>query len=104
MFIVPITPITPIGGISELGLVQKPAQAASQEQFSFSSVLQDAINNVKETSAAENADAYNLALGQTDDLANLQINQQKALLSIELLQSVRNKVLDSYKEIMNMGI
>ncbi len=104
MFIVPITPITPMEGISEVGKAAKAAPAAENGQFSFSSILQDAINNVRETSAAENADAYNLTIGNADNLHDLQINQEKAYLSIELLQSVRNKILDSYKEIMNMGV
>ncbi|SDN20509.1 flagellar hook-basal body complex protein FliE [Acetanaerobacterium elongatum] len=104
MFIVPITPITPMNGISEVGKIAKSAPASGEEQFSFSSILQDAIKNVKETSAAENTDAYNLTIGNSDNLHDLQINQEKAYLSIELLQSVRNKMLDSYKEIMNMGV
>lgn len=102
-FIVPITPITPIGSLTGLRGTDKIA-VPQTGQMSFSSILDQAITNVKETNAAEMQDTYDLVLGDTDALHNLQINQEKAYLSIQLLQSVRNKVLDSYKEIMNMGI
>lgn len=102
-FIIPITPITPIGGLSELRGV-KAAGAATEDQTSFAGILDQAISAVKQTNAAEEQDAYNLVLGNTDQLHSLQINQEQAYLAIQLLQSVRNKVLDSYKEIMNMGI
>ena len=99
-----IVPITPIHGLSELNSVGKVSAEQGAAQIPFSNFLQDAIANVKETSAVEATDAYNLATGQVDELHNLGINQQKAYLSLQLLQSVRNKVLDSYKEIMNMGV
>lgn len=102
-FIVPISPITPINSISELRGAQRTA-TQSAGQMSFSSILDQAINTVKETNAAEVQDSYDLVLGDTDALHDLQINQEKAYLAIQLLQSVRNKVLESYKEIMNMGI
>lgn len=102
-FIVPITPITPITSISGLKGTQE-VSAQSTGQMSFASILEHAIDTVKETNAAEVQDTYNLMYGDTDALHNLQINQEKAYLAIQLLQSVRNKVLDSYKEIMNMGI
>lgn len=103
-FIVPITPITPISSLSELRGVGKVDAQQNAGQMSFSSILEQAIDTVKQTDAAENEDAYNLAMGDTDALHDIQINQQKAYLAIEMLQSVRNKVLDSYKEIMNMGV
>ncbi len=102
-FIVPISPITPINSLSELRGAQKPS-SQDAGQMSFSSILDQAISTVRETNAAEVQDSYDLVLGDTDALHNLQINQEKAYLAIQLLQSVRNKVLESYKEIMNMGI
>ncbi len=102
-FIVPITPMTSISGIGSANPAAKSAAEQNGTQ-SFASILENAIATVRETSSIEAVDAYNLATANTDELHNLQINQQKAYLAIELLQSVRNKVLDSYKEIMSMNI
>ena len=102
MFIVPITPISGLEQLSSVGKAQKAASSAAE--IPFSSFLKDAINDVKETDAAENQDMYDLVAGNVDDLHTLGINETKATMSIELLQAIRNKVVDSYKEIMNMGI
>lgn len=101
-----IVPISPINSIEELNAVSKPqpAEQKNEPQLPFSSVLQQAVDNVKETHAQEVADAYNLSIGTIDDPAQLMINQEKAMMAVEMLQSIRNNVLDSYKEIMNMGI
>ena len=51
-----------------------------------------------------NNDIYNLATGQSDDLHNLMINTKKAEMSLELFVQLRNKAVDAYKELINMGI
>lgn len=98
-----IVPIQKLSTPEELGA----SGSSSQSQPSglpFQSVFQDAINNVKQTDSALNSEIYQMTTGQTDNLHDVVIASQKANLSVELLVQMRNKVLDSYNEIMRMSV
>jgi flagellar hook-basal body complex protein FliE len=71
----------------------------------FSSLLSSAMDMIKETndlSNAANAEQMNFALGYSDNTHDLAIAQQKAALSLQYTVAVKNKIIDAYKEIMNM--
>ena len=73
----------------------------------FSDLLSSAMQMIKETndlSNAANAEQMNFALGYSDNTHDLAIAQQKAALSLQDTVAVKNKVLEAYKEIMNMQI
>lgn len=73
----------------------------------FSDLLTSAMQMIKETndlSNAANAEQMNFALGYSDNTHDLAIAQQKAALSLQYTVAVKNKVLEAYKEIMNMQI
>ena len=73
----------------------------------FSSLLSSAMQLVKETndlSNAANAQQMNFALGYSDNTHYLAIAQQKAALSLQYTVAVKNKMIEAYKEIMNMQI
>lgn len=71
----------------------------------FESMFQSALSMVKETNdltnAAEEAE-ISYALGLSNNTYELQVAQQKANLSLQYTVQVRNKVLEAYKEIMNL--
>ena len=70
----------------------------------FQDMFTNAVNNVKATDAELNEEIYKLSTGQTDDLHNITIASAKASLSVDLLVELRNKALEAYKEIINMGV
>lgn len=73
----------------------------------FSSLLASAMEMVTDTnnlSNAANAEQMNFALGYSDNTHDLAIAQQKAALSLQYTVAVKNKVLEAYKELMNMQI
>jgi flagellar hook-basal body complex protein FliE len=45
-----------------------------------------------------------LALGETENLHQVMIDLEKAKLSFELIVQMRNKLLDSYQDLMRMSI
>lgn len=97
-----IVPIQKINTLEDLNSsAASPVQPAG---LPFQSVLEDAVNNVKQTDAALNQEIYKMTTGQTDDPHNVMIASQKASLSVDLLVQMRNKVLDSYNEIMRMSV
>lgn len=77
----------------------------SNNNETFENLFQSALSMVNDTNnltnAAEDAE-ISYALGLTDNTHDLQVAQQKANLSLQYTVAVRNKVLEAYKEIMNL--
>lgn len=77
------------------------------EENDFSSVLDTAMGMLRETNdyqnAAESAQIQ-FALGESVNSHELAAAQSKANITLQYTVAVRDKVLDAYKEIMNMQI
>ena len=73
----------------------------------FSSILGAAMNMINETNdyqnAAESAEVQ-FMLGESTSTHDLAVAQQKANISLSYTVAVRDKVIDAYKEIMNMQV
>ena len=70
-------------------------------------VLDSAMNVLSETSDLQNdaeAAQIEFALGKADNPHDMQIAAKKALTALQYTTAVRDKMLDAYKEIMNMQI
>lgn len=102
MFITPISKLTTISELSQ----SVPAIATTENSVSipFAEMFQDAINNVVTTQAQSHQDAYDLALGKTDDLHTIMINSEKAATAIELTVQLTSKAVSAYNEIMRMQV
>lgn len=98
--------INKIDGMDSLtgSLFEKTEKA---EGTVFESFLNTAIDNINTTnvylSNAENEE-IRFALGETENTHDLTIALQKASTALQYTVSVRNKLLEAYKEIMNMQI
>ena len=102
MFIKPIQPIKGINEIIELNKVTN--DKANNNELSFKSIFENAMDNYIDAEAKVDEDIYKLSVGESDDLHNLMINTQKAEISLDLMIQLRNKALDAYNEIMRMGV
>jgi flagellar hook-basal body complex protein FliE len=88
------------------------AQAAGQQirpqegvGNDFSQLLKQSIDNVNEAQMEAGAMKKAFETGQGDmDLAEVMIAIQKSSLSFETMVQVRNKLVDAYKDVMNMPI
>lgn len=72
---------------------------------SFENVFQSALNLVEQTNEYSNIaeqEELNYAMGLSEDTHTLMIAQSKANSSLMFTVSVRDAVIDAYKEIMNM--
>ncbi len=74
---------------------------AKQRSLMF---FESLVKNVKETDAQVQKDSVNLMLGDVDDLAQIQVNLEKAATAVDLLVTVKNKAVDAYNEIMRMTV
>lgn len=73
----------------------------------FDSFLNTAIDNIKTTNSylsdAENEE-IKFALGETENTHDLTIALQKASTALQYTVAIRNKLLEAYKELMQMQI
>jgi len=73
----------------------------------FENFLNSAIDNIKTTNSylsdAENEE-IKFALGEVDNSHDLSIALQKASTALQYTVAVKNKLLEAYKEIMQMQI
>ena len=87
-------------------VTQKTLLSADTDE-SFDSVLSSAINMLNETNDLQNdsqAAKIQFALGEADNPHDMQIAAAKAYEALQYTVAVRDKMLDAYKEIMNMQI
>ena len=99
----PIRPIQVIDSINKLGAAQIQ-QENSPITVPFQSMFQDAVSDAQQTGAALDGEIDKLATGRTDNLHDALIASQKASLSVDMVVELRNKLLDAYKEIININV
>ena len=96
-----------IGLNSSNGMIGKvrAGESLSAEGTMFDTLLNSAIDNLKTTngylSDAEN-EKIKFALGETDNTHDLMISMYKASTARQYTVAVRDKLLEAYKEIMNI--
>lgn len=73
----------------------------------FANALGSAMGMVNETNSYINkaeSEEIRFALGEAENTHDLQVAQYKANSALQFTVAVRDKLLDAYKEIMNMQI
>jgi flagellar hook-basal body complex protein FliE len=96
-----ITPLTSL--ISNLNTTGTSAVSGANSS-SFTNIFSDAINNLKETEATATAENEKLLTGESDDIHTAMIASQKAEVAVQLAVQIRDKVIASYNEVMNMQV
>ncbi len=103
MFIVPLSelssPIEPIKSITESGLAVK-----SDKNQSFSDVLKSKIQNVRDLEAKSLESAYDISVGNSNDIEAAMMDAARASTAIEMTTQITTRVVNAYKEIMSMQI
>jgi flagellar hook-basal body complex protein FliE len=80
------------------------AQSSTQPAFSFQNVLGNFVNEVSEKQAAAGDAVNGLLSGKNVSLHQAVISMEEASVSFQLMVEVRNKLLDSYQELMRMQV
>ncbi len=70
----------------------------------FSKKINDAINSVAESQNNASKITKDYELGKETDLTKVIMQQQISNIAFQMTLNVRNKVLSSYKDIMNMPV
>jgi flagellar hook-basal body complex protein FliE len=74
-------------------------KAATKTSMPFSEVVEKAVNGVNEMQVQADQKSADLLSGKTDDVHDVSIAMQRSKLSFELMMEIRNKLLDTYKEV-----
>lgn len=110
-----LTAITALNGIGGVNVVRDTSSLTGTlaekqkmtEGTMFESFLNTAIDNIKTTNSylsdAENEE-IKFAMGETDNTHDLTIALQKASTALQYTVAIRDKVLEAYKELMQMQI
>ncbi|GAB1529151.1 MULTISPECIES: flagellar hook-basal body complex protein FliE [Brevibacillus] len=93
-----ISQLTPIRTPS----VNKPTPAEVSQEFS--SFLSDAMGKVNQAQVESSNLADKFAAGEITDVHQLTVAGQKASVMLQMTMQVRNKMIESYQEIMRMSI
>ena len=73
-------------------------------QVPFANMLGDAIQNLQELEQVKTEDAYALSIREVDDPSVLAINSLKYDTALSLLVQMRDRLLNSYNELMRTSL
>lgn len=77
----------------------------TQETSSFGQLMSQAIDNVNDLQSSSKKMATAYEMGQSGvDITDVMIASQKASVSFQAMVQVRNKLVDAYKDVMNMPV
>ena len=93
-------------GILRQNILEKANEAFSvnKKVEDFSKKIDEAINSVAESQSKASQITKAYELGKETDLTKVIMQQQISNIAFQMTLNVRNKVLSSYKDIMNMPV
>ncbi len=99
-FFTPIQPIKPMVFSDE----KIENSGKTESAVPFANMLRDAINEYETLSEATEQDANALAMGEADNLAQIQINSMKAQAALQTTVQLTSRAVNAYKEIMQIQV
>jgi len=73
-------------------------------ESSFGDFLKESIKEVNQLQNEADRSMTDFATGQTKNIHEVMMSVQKADLSFKLMQQIRGKLVDAYREVMRMGV
>lgn len=90
---------------NQVTAVQETPEVGDTTVPNFQTMFKNAVNNVNEQQQVANSLASRFEQGDASiDLPEVMIALQKSNVSFQAMTQVRNKLVDAYKEIMNMPV
>ena len=80
------------------------ATSTANAEKSFGDILMDALGNVNDLQQKASQASTDLATGKIEDISQVVIAAEKAAVALQLTIQVRNKMLESYQEMMRMQV
>lgn len=80
------------------------ASADSAATSDFGNLVMDGLSEVNRQLMVQQTDLQQLATGNVQNLHEVMIRMEEARLSFDLMMQVRNRVLESYQDVMKMQV
>lgn len=97
------SPVTaPIRPAIALAHAVAPTTGLSTASGGFADLISEAINKVEQADQAAKTATADLLIGGKGEVHEVALAAQRAELSMELFQQVRNKLVQAYQEVMRM--
>ena len=96
--------INPEQMISRLSRTTGTGAGAKPAGPGFGSAITDAVKQLNDLQQQADTASFEVATGQSDDLHSALVTVEEASLALELSIQVRNKLIESYQEIMRMQV
>jgi flagellar hook-basal body complex protein FliE len=90
-----------IGGNDGPGALPRPRMTGSAD---FGTALRDAVGQVDASQKAADAQITAFVAGDQENVHEVMISMNQAKLSFQLLTEVRNKMLETYHELMRIQV
>ncbi|MDH5671874.1 MAG: flagellar hook-basal body complex protein FliE [Myxococcales bacterium] len=101
------TPIQSRPEIAKPALAERPLQLGDESAVegarSFADHLQQMVKEVDAQHKTADARTAEFAEGKSHDIHGTMIAMEQADISLRTLSSVRNRLIDAYREVMRMG-
>jgi flagellar hook-basal body complex protein FliE len=91
-------------GIDQKKSLPRPREYQSGNPGEFGDVLKGAIDRVDGVQKAAEGELTSWVAGEQENLHEVMISMNEAQLSFQLMTEVRNRLLDTYKELMRMQV
>ena len=98
-----IAPVMPVLEPSLVPLAMPMADQAAAGT-SFGALVSDGLSHVAAQLQTSQVDLQQLATGEAPNLHQIMIRLEETRLSFQLLMQVRNRLLESYQEVMRMQV
>jgi len=98
--------VNPLGSDSRSRAMQKVSPGSDGEDMigSFSDALKKAVNDLSALERNSSDKTNDLVTGKLENVHDLMIAMEKSKIGLSMAIEVRNKVIESYKEVMRMQI
>ncbi len=102
-----IASVANIAGVENLAALdptQAAAAAAPTQSGGFSQMVSRGLDEVNTQLMSTQTDLQQLAVGDVQNLHQVMIHMEEARMSFQLLMQVRNRVLETYQDLMKMPV
>ena len=96
--------VNSLNSMPKLTMANATAKPTETKGTSFGDVINEAIDKVNNLQLESSQKTEDFITGVSDDIHSVIMAGSKADLALQMTLQVRNKVMEAYKEIMNMQI
>jgi len=91
-------------GVSRVGTADASEASQIKEAGGFGAVFAGLVNNASDMDRTASAKVQALAAGKSDDLHGTMISQKEADISMKLVGTVRDKLMDAFHELWRINV